>query len=192
MLIGKEPSPGVLQIEHSDDFAFVNQGYNQFRTGLRICLYIARIFCDIGDQHGFFAVRCIAHQPAAERNVILQMNVLVEAKREAVLQLLAGRVQQQNAEHLVINQTADKFSNASEEFIEVQNGRQFTGDFVEQQQNARLLGCAGVQLRVLDAGGHARSHQREQALMLRGERARLTGFDIDDTDHPVFRDQRNG
>ena len=108
-----------------------------------------------------------------------------------MLQLLTGRIDQQNAEHLVIDEPPHQFGNPAEQFIQIQNRGQLTRDFVQQQQNARLLGGTGIKLRIFDARRHARSHQREQALMLFGEVARLASLDINYADDAVFCNQRN-
>ena len=95
---------------------------------------------------------------------MLEMNVLVEAQRKPVLQFLARGIEQQNAEHLVVDQAPHQFGDAAEQFVKVQNRSQFARNFVQQQQNARLLRGARVELRIFDAGRHARGDQREQRL----------------------------
>ena len=68
---------------------------------------------------------------------MLQMNVLIEAQGEPVLQLLTGLVEQKDAEHLVVDQATHELGDPSEQFVQVQNRSQFSGNFVEQQQDAR-------------------------------------------------------
>ena len=105
-----------------------------------------------------------------------------------MLQLLSGRIQQQNAEHLVVNQPAQQFGNSLEQLIEVKNRRQLTSNFIEQQQRACLPGGSGVKPRVLYADGHARRNESEQLLVFFSEMIRLERFDVDHADHTVLND----
>ena len=89
MFFGEESASRVLQVEHTDHFVLIDERYRQFRSGLRIRLDVTRIFGDVRHQHRLPAFRGIAYQASSQRNVVLQMNIFVEAKREAVLQFLA-------------------------------------------------------------------------------------------------------
>ena len=51
------------------------------------------------------------------------MNVLVEAQREAMLEFLAGGIEQKNAEHLVIDQSPHQLSNTAEQLVQIQDRR---------------------------------------------------------------------
>ena len=48
-----------------------------------------------------------------------------------------------------------------------------------------------MQTRVFDPDGHARGNQRQQALVLFGEIARLACFDVDNADQAILDDQRD-
>ena len=89
VLISEEAAPGMLEVEYSNYLALVDQWDYQFRAGLGIGLYIAGIFGHIGDQHALFALGCISHQAATHWDLMLELNILVEAQGEAMLQLLA-------------------------------------------------------------------------------------------------------
>src|SRR5215831_3664520 len=109
---------------------------------------------------------------------MLEMDVLVKPERETMLQFLARRIEQQDAEHLVVDQSAYQFGDTAEQLIEVQDRRKFARDFIQQQKNPSLLCRSRVELRVFDAGRHARGNQRQYAQMLFGESARLARFDV--------------
>ena len=83
----------VLQIEHADDLVFVNERYDQFGMGLGVERNVARIFTHIRYQHGLLLLRSIADNTSAERNVVFQLDILVEAHRKAMLQLLPGSIE---------------------------------------------------------------------------------------------------
>src|SRR5215469_15432967 len=119
------------------------------------------------------------------------MNILVEAQRKAVLQFLPGGVEQQNAEHLVVDQAPHQFRDPAKQLVEVQNRRQFACYFIEQQQNASLLGRARIELGVFNAGSHTRGDQRQNVHMLISERARLAALDVDDPNHAILGNQRD-
>jgi len=80
VLFGKEAAAGVLQIEHANHLAFVNEWDGQLRAGFRIGLDVARIFANVGHEHGLFAFGGCAYESASERNLVFQMNVLVKAQ----------------------------------------------------------------------------------------------------------------
>ena len=191
VVVGKESALGVLQIEHADDFVFVDQRHRQFRAGLRIQQDVARIFADVGHQHGLPVTRGISHQAIAQRNVVLELNVFLKAQREPVLQFLSRRIQQQDAEHLVVDQAAEQFGNALEQFIHVQNGGELARDLVQQNQRPRLACGAGVQAGILDSHRHARADQRQQPLVFFGEAAGFVRLQIQHADDPILDDQRN-
>ena len=109
----KNPRARVLQIQHANDFVLVDKRHGEFGTRLRIGLDVARIFRDVGYQHRLLALRRVADQAAAQRDLMLEMNVLLEAQRESVLQFLARRIEQKDAEHLVIDQAAQQFGDSS-------------------------------------------------------------------------------
>ncbi len=101
-------------------------------------------------------------------------------------------IKQQDGEHLVVDDAGDEVGNALQQLIEVEDGGNFAADLGQQGKLTRLAGDLGVEPGVLYADGNARSEQCEQVLVLFGEGAGLGGFDIEDADHLVFRDQRHG
>ncbi len=56
---------GVLDVEHADHLVFVDQRNAKLGAGLGIGLDVARIFADIGHQHGLPVLRGIADQANA-------------------------------------------------------------------------------------------------------------------------------
>src|SRR6185369_15276866 len=129
------------------------------------------------------------HQPAANRDVVLELNALFETDREAVHQLFPVLIQQQNREHLVINQLYQQIADALKQLVEIQDRRQLAADLVEDGQRARLARNTGVQARVLDTDSNARCNQREQPRMFFLEIAFFRRLQVNDSDHAVFGDQ---
>jgi hypothetical protein len=62
-----------------------------------------------------------AHQAAADGNVVLQVNAFLEAQREAVAEPFAVLIDQQDTEHLVIDDAVQKFGDAFQQLIDVQD-----------------------------------------------------------------------
>ena len=121
MVVGKKTAAGVLEIKHADHFIFVDKRSGQFGASFGIERDIARVFFYIGHQDGMFMLCGIPYNSGAESYVMLQLNILLKAQREAVLQLFSGRVEQQDAEHLVIDQPAEQFGDALEQFVKIQD-----------------------------------------------------------------------
>src|SRR5208282_4019700 len=97
---------------------------------------------------------------------MLQMQPFLETLRESVLQFFSSRVDQKNAEHLVVDQAVEQFGDAFEQLVQVENRREFARNLVQQEQCARLTRYTRVQPRILDAHRHARCDQRQQAFVL--------------------------
>src|SRR5208283_372229 len=183
---------GVLEIEHADDFLLVDKWDGQLGASFRINRDVARILGDIGHQDCLFRLRGIADHTEAEPDVMLEVHSLLKALRKTVLKFFSGRVEQQDAEHLVIDEALQYLGDALEQFVKVENRTEFARDFVEQGQGARLAADAGVKASVFDAHRHARGDQREHALVLLGEVALFTSLQVDHADHAVLDNQRDG
>ncbi len=55
-----------------------------------------------------------------------------------MLQLGLGLVEQQDTEHLVVNQPCQQLSDAPQKLIEVENRSQLLADFIEHGERLRL------------------------------------------------------
>ena len=108
-----------------------------------------------------------------------------------MLQLLAGGIQQQDAEHLKIDQAPQKFRDPSQQFVQVQDRGQLARDLIEQQQNSRLLRGARIELGIFNACRHARGNQGQQPLVLFGEIVFMPCLQVDHANHPVLGGKRH-
>src|SRR6266576_5089688 len=192
MLFGEKAASRVLEIQYAHHLALVDQRNRQFRPRLGICLHVTRILGHIGGEHSLLLLRRVAHDPASQRNLVLEVDILVEAQRESMLQLLPRRIEQQDAEHLVINQAPHQFGDAPQQFVKIQDRCELTGDLIQQKQDARLLSCPCIELGVLAARCHTRPNESENANVFLAESAGLARLDVDHSDHSVLGDQRNG
>ncbi len=109
-----------------------------------------------------------------------------------MLQHGAGGIEQQDGEHLVVDDAGQQIGDALQQLVDIQNRGELAADLGQQRQLPRLPRHPRVQTGILDANRDAGGEQRQQALVLFGERSRLVGFDIDHADDFVLGDQRHG
>src|SRR4030081_3287371 len=113
MLLGEKTTTGMLEVKYTDYLVLVDERDGHFRSGLGVEFHVTRVLGYVRHQYCLFALHCRADHASFQGNVMLQMNVLVKAQREPMLQFLAGRIEQQDAEHLVVDEAAQQFGNAS-------------------------------------------------------------------------------
>src|ERR1019366_122811 len=192
VILGEITAAGVLQIEDSDDLLLIDQRDRQLRARLRIHSDVALTLGHVRHQDPFLGLRRVSHHSPAKRDVVLQMQPFLEALREPVPQGFAVRIEQKNAEHLVVDQPLEQLCDALEQFVEIQNRSEFARNFIQQKQRAGLARDACVQASILYADCHARRDQRQQTLVLFGEVSLFAGLNVDHANHPVLDDQRDG
>src|SRR5881394_3941308 len=117
MVFGEEAAFSVLEVENADNFVFVDQGHSEFRSRLRVRLDVSRILLHIAYQDRLLMLGSVADESHAYRNVVLEMNVFLETQGEAVLQDRLGRIEQEHAKHLVVDQATEQFAHALQEFV---------------------------------------------------------------------------
>ena len=103
MIFSEISAARVLQIEHADDLVLIDERHAKFRACLRIGFDVARVAIHIRCEHGLFALRGRTHQATANGNIMLELDALLEANRKTVYQLLFAGIQQQDGEHVVID-----------------------------------------------------------------------------------------
>jgi len=75
--------------------------------------------------------------------------------------------------------------------IDVEDRRKFAADFAEHSQRLRLARYACIQARILNRSRDARSHERENAVVLFVEVTQLACLDVDHADDALLRNQRH-
>ena len=182
----------VLQVEHADDAAFVEQRHNQLRARLGIHGDVARILAHVGhvDQPPLAYRR--AHQSAADGNAPHGRMRVAESPRIARDQRLAFFVEQHDREHLVVDQPPQQLADLLEQRIQIENRRQLHRNLVQHFEGLRLARDARIQSRVLNRLRDARSRHGEHVQVLVAEEIRLLAFDVHHADEPVLGDQRDG
>src|SRR5215469_16460687 len=182
----------VLDVKHANGLVFVDQGHAELGACLGIGHDVTRIFTNVGNQHGLPGLGGVTYQSLADGDLVLQVHAFLEAKREAMLQYAAGRVEQQNRKHLVIDYACHQIGYALQQLVDIEDGRELAADLRKQRELTRLPRYSRVEASILDASSDARGEQREQTLVLFGERARLRGFDVEYADDFVLRNERHG
>ena len=145
--------PGMFEVEHADDRALVNERHHHLRAGLRIDHEVARILAHIPDMDEFALPHRRSHQPAVQRDLLLRDDGVPKAHGIADFEHLLALVQQQDAEHLVVDQPAQQLRDPFEQRIEVENRCDFARDLVEHGKRLRLAGDPGIETRIFDGLG---------------------------------------
>ncbi len=151
--------PHMLQVEHADHLALVEQRHRHLRASLGIHHVVARIFAHVAGVDQPALAHRSAHQASIQRDCLRRRYQVAEAHRILNLQHLLPFIHQQNAEHLVIDEPPQELSDALQQGIEIENRGNLAGDFIEHRQGLRLPGHARIEARILDRLGHARSGQ---------------------------------
>ena len=133
-----------------------------------------------------------ADDSLAEEDVALAGDALAVAGGEAVLELLAALVPEEDGEHLEVDDALEQVADALEEVVEVEDAGDLAGDLVEDGEGLGLAGDAGVEAGVFDGDGHAGGDELEEALVVGGEEGGVLGLDVDDADDLVFDDEGDG
>ena len=112
---------GVLDVEHADDLALVDQRHRHLGARLGVDHVIARIFADVTDQHCAALRDRRVHQAAIERNLLVGNIALAEAHAILALQHLVLFVQQPDGEHVVVDQAPNELPDAFEQGVEIED-----------------------------------------------------------------------
>src|SRR5579864_6829366 len=134
MIVGEKSSSRVLEVQHSDHFILVDQRHRQLRPRLRIPSNVSRILIDVWNQYRLAVLPRITHHSPAQRNFVFELNIFLEALRETMLKLLPSGIEQQDAEHLIVDQPAKQFRDALQQLVQIENGCKLARDFIEQDQ----------------------------------------------------------
>ncbi len=85
VIVGEKAATRVFEVQHSNHFVLVDQRHRQFGAGLRIRLDIARVLVHVGHQNRLLMLRGVTHDASAQWDFVFELDVLLEALREAVL-----------------------------------------------------------------------------------------------------------
>ena len=168
----KNAGAGVLQVEHADDAALVEQRHNQLRARLRIHGHVARIFAHVGHIDAPPLAHRRAHQSAVDGNAPRGRVRVAEPPGVARDQRFAFLVQQHDGEHLVVDQPPQQLPDSFQQRIQIQNRSQLHGNLVQHFQRLRLAGDARIEAGVLNRLRNARGGQGKHAQVFGAEDSR--------------------
>ena len=181
---------GRLQVEHADHAVLGDQRDHELGARLRDELEIARVLPHVRHQDGLLGERGGAAEALAERNPRLLLDDAV-ADGLAQDQLAALLVQQQDAEHLVVDHPLHHVGHAVQQLVEVEDGGRLLADLVQRGQEGRVpLGLA-VEGRVLDGERQVARQHLESGAGLGVERALVRPLDVEDAHQPVAVHERD-
>ena len=93
----------VLKIKNANYLVLIYKRNAKLRARFRVGFDITRVAGDIRGKHRLFALRRGTHQATTDGNVMLDVNIFFKTDRKTVYQLLLGGIQQQDGEHVVID-----------------------------------------------------------------------------------------
>src|SRR5437899_6949663 len=114
-------TPRVLKIKHAEHVVLVDERDAELGASLGIDLDVAMIFADIRHENGAPLGDCRSDQAASARDIVFDLDVLLEPHRKTVNQLFLFLVEQKDGEHLVIDQLDHQVSNALEQLVQNQD-----------------------------------------------------------------------
>jgi len=83
----------MLKVKHTNHSVLIDQGNGQLRSCFGIQRNVTRVFAHVRNKNGVLVLGRVADNTSAERNVVFQLDILVEAHRKAMLQLLPGSIE---------------------------------------------------------------------------------------------------
>ena len=156
VLFVEESSAGVFEIEHADDAFLIEERNDEFRARLRVHGEIALVLADVGNVDGTPLADGCTDKAAGDGDAAHGRLGIAEAPCVTRDQRLAFFVEQHDGEHLVIDEAAEELADLRKQRIEIEDGCELSGDFVEDGEGFRLAGDAGVEAGVFDGLGDAR------------------------------------
>jgi len=152
----------VLEVEDADDAALIEERHDQLGAGLLVHGQIALVLQHVRNVDEAPLADGRADQAAGDGDAAHGRMHIAEAPGVAGDEDFAFFIEQHDGEHLVVNEAAEKLADAFEERIEVEDGGELDGDFIEDGEGLRLAGDARVEAGVLNGLGDARGGEGEQ------------------------------
>ena len=167
MIVGEVRHALAFEIHDADHAILRRQGNRNFRANLGMRRDIARIGERIVDADRFAGLGRGAGDAFAERDVV-QLHALVIPHAEPVPQHGAVRVEQHDAERVVVDQRANRLRDFSEQFIEIENRAELLRQMREHSQRSIRAIHPPVQSRVVDRNGDPACDQAQQRAVVLG------------------------
>src|SRR5690242_21769615 len=98
MVFREVAAPRVLKVENADDLVLVDERDAEFRSRLRVHGDVPRVFAYVRNENRLTSFRRSSYEAITNGYVVLEVNVLLEAQRETMLELSTVFVEQQNGE----------------------------------------------------------------------------------------------
>jgi len=192
VLFIEEAGARVLEVEDADDAALVKQRDDQLRAGLGVHGEVAGIFAHVGDIDGApLAYRC-ANQSAVDGDAAHGGMDGAESPAIAGDEGLTAVVEEHDGEHLVIDEAAEELTDTDEEGVEIEDGGELDGDFVQDLKGLRLAGDTGVEAGILNGLRDSGGGEGEDVEVLGAEVVGELALEVHDADEAIFGDEGDG
>ena len=192
MILGEVIQLRALQVEHADYFTLVNHRNRQFRARFWIHHQIPRDpRSHPAASTGCFQRRRRAHNAFARRRAQFPLHPLAMLHDPAVPKHFLLFVIQHDAQDLIIDDPLDLFRCAPQQFFHIQNRTRLAAHFIQQQQRFRLRADLLKQSRIVNGDSQPARQQRQNALLLGREVARVAALNIQHADAFALQHQRH-
>ena len=112
----------VFQIEDADDAVFVEERDDHFRTRFSIDHEVAGVFGDVGDVDQSPLSDGCADQAGVDGEPARGHAGVAEAPGVASDEAVAGRVDQHDGKHLIVDEAAEELADALKELVKIEDG----------------------------------------------------------------------
>ena len=192
MLVGEAVEDRGLEVEHADHAVLVHERHHQLRARLRDEGEVAGILSYVADEDGLLAAGGGADEALvqADPRLLLLARPVGDGLAQDELALLL--VEEQDAEHLVVDDALDHLGHALQQLVEVQDRRGLLADLVERGEQARVPARLAIQGGVLDGHGQVAGQHEQGGARFGVVGVRVGPFDVEHAHEPVAVDERDG
>ena len=190
VLLGEAVEHRGLEVEHADHPVLVHQRHHQLGAGLRDEAHVARVLPDVAHEDRLAAAhrrpaQALGHRDAAALLAGPEVDGLAQH------QLVPLLVQQQDAEHLVVDHALDDLGQPPQQLVEVEDRGGLLADLVERREQPRVPARLAVEGRVLDRHREVPGQDLERGARGGGERRGRRALDVEDAHQMVLAHERD-
>ena len=168
MLLGEAVEHGRLEVEDTDHPVLVHERHHELGAGLGHQAHVARVLPHVADEHRLPRPDRGAAQPLGDREAA-PLPRGPEVDGLAQHQLVPLLVQEEDAEHLVVDHPLDDLGQPLEQLVEVEDRGRLLADLVERGEEPRVPPRLAVEGRVLDGHREVAGQDLERRAGVGGE-----------------------
>ena len=190
MLLGEAVEHRRLEVEDADHAVLVHERHHELGAGLRHQADVARVLPHVAHQDRLAAAHRRAAQALRDRDAAALL-AGPEVDRLAQHELVPLLVQQEDAEHLVVDHALDDLRQPPEQLVEVEDRGRFLPDLVERREEPRVPARLAVERRVLDRHREVPGQDLQRGARGGGEGRGRGALDVQDAHQVVLAHERD-